>query len=240
VDVKRFFRIIIYTFSIYVVTHAVVFTMLPAGIILVARDREKTVRIIKRFTDILFRIVGKEITISGMENFEQGKRYIIVANYPSFYAGFALIRLFPNASVVAHGFVSKVPLFGKFLERIGTIFVNPKRMKSTVRAIGTGIGETHESGSIIIFPEGHRTPDGVIQRFRRGFIYMLRQGSFELLPVTLNGFYRLKPVNRLYIDPDAEPEVVIHRPISSSETCKMNDRELLEKTVAVIKSVYTP
>lgn len=224
----------------YVVTHAVVFTMLPAGIIMAARDREKTVCIIKRFTEILFRIVGKDIKVSGMGNFEHGKRYIIVANYPSFYAGFALIKLFPNASVVAHGFVSRVPLFGKFLERIGTIFVDPKRMKSTIRSIGTGIGEAHESGSIIIFPEGHRTLDGVMQRFRRGFIYMLRHGSFDLLPVTLNGFYQLKPVKRLYIDPDAEPEVVIHRPISSSEVGKMSDRELLENTVATIKSVYTP
>ena len=224
----------------YVVTHAVVFTMLPAGIIMAARDREKTVRIIKRFTEILFRIVGKDITVSGMGNFKHGKRYIIVANYPSFYAGFALMKLFPNVSVVVHGFVSKVPLFGKFLERIGTIFVDPKKMKDSIRSIDTGIVEAHESRSIIIFPEGHRTPDGVMQRFKHGFIYMLRNGSFDLLPVTLNGFYRLKPVKRLYIDPDAEPEVVIHRPINSSEICKMSDTELLESTVATIKSVYTP
>lgn len=35
----------------------------------------------------------------------------------------------------------------------------------------------------------------------------------ELLPFTLRGFYTLKPLKRLYVDPDSILEVVVHKPI---------------------------
>ncbi len=93
---------------------------------------------------------------------------------------------------------------------------------------------------MIILPEGARTPDGEIHRFRLGFVYILRQTSFDLLPITLNGFYQLKPVKRFYLDPNAEPEVIVHAPILGSTIRKMNDTELMTLVKSVIGSVYEP
>ena len=58
-------------------------------------------------------MVGKKPEVLGLENIEEGNAYLIVPNYPSFYAGFAMIGVFPETSIVAHAFILKVLLLGQ-------------------------------------------------------------------------------------------------------------------------------
>jgi len=236
----RVIRIILATISMCVVTHLYVFAVLPAAILVSYVDRERIPTLKKWFVTSLFAIVGKHLKVSGFGNVEPDHAYVIISNYPSFYAGFALIGIFPQASVVAHAFVKRVPLLGQVLRRMGAIFVRPGRAGEGMRALDLGLGECDDVPSLIILPEGARTPDGRIQRFRRGFIHILRQTSLDLLPVTLNGLYRLKPMRRVYADPEAEPELVIHAPLSNSTTRQMGDDELLTMAERIIGGVYRP
>ncbi|HUT65727.1 MAG TPA: lysophospholipid acyltransferase family protein [Spirochaetota bacterium] len=234
----RIFRIIIFTFSMHIVTHLIVFFMLPFGLLIVRFNGKKLPGLKRWFRRALFRIVGKDLEVHGEENIEKVKGYLIVANYPSFYAGFVMVSLFPMSSIVAHSFTSRIPILGHILKRSGAIFVNPKRAQRSRRSIEMGIDNV--TGSVIIFPEGKRTPDGEIKRFKRGYIYILRHSWLDLLPVSLNGLYSLKPVKRFYLDPDAEPEVFIHRAISNSRLREMSDQEIHDLTVDIIRSEYRP
>jgi len=234
---KRFIRVMFYTFSMYVMTHILVFILLPIGIIMVAIAPASIPKLKKFFTGLLFRIVGKRLRVSGLDHLEEGKQYLIISNYPSFYAGFAMINVFPEAAVVAHAFIKKIPLLGFFMKRIGTIFVNPSKGKRSAHAIDMGLSK-QEARSIIIFPEGERSPDSSIHRFKRGFIYILRSSALDLLPVTLSGFYRLKPIKRMYLDPDAQPKIIVHSPLKNMEARRMSDKELLETATNIIQSAY--
>lgn len=223
----------------YLVTHIIVLSLLPIALILVSIEGGHARQLKVRFGGLLFAIVGKQVAVSGIDNIEKGKGYLIVANYPSFYTSFVLMSLFPEALIVVNGFISRVPLFGQFVKQVGAIFVNPKGDIKGMRSIDKMLKQ-HQDTSIIILPEGQRTSDGQIQRFKRGFIYILRHSTLDLLPVTLNGFYQLKPMKRVYLDPDAEPEIIIHKPIGHSVVEGMGDDELIEMTPGLIDGVYKP
>ena len=92
--------------------------------------------------------------------------------------------------------------------------------------------------NIAIFPEGTRTLDGNISRFHKGFIHILRKSDIDILPVTLNGFYRLKPKNRFYIDFDAKISAVIHKPIVKEELITKTDNEIIQIVKSTILSAY--
>ena len=109
----------------YIVTHLFVFAVLPFAILISYVDKDKIPTLKQWFVRSLFAIVGKELKVSGYDNVDPDCAYLIVSNYPSFYAGFSLIGTFPRASVVAHAFVKKVPLLGQILGQLGTIFVQP-------------------------------------------------------------------------------------------------------------------
>lgn len=237
---QKIFRIIIFTLSMYIVTHLFVFAVLPFAILASYIDKDRIPFLKQWFVRSLFAIIGKRLKVTGYENVDPDRAYLIISNYPSFYAGFSLVGAFPRASVVVHAFVKRVPLLGQVLKRLGTIFVQPGPAGLGRKAIDFHLSQNDVSTSMIILPEGARTPDGEIHRFRRGFLYILRQSSLDLLPITLNGMYRLKPVHRYYIDPDAELEMVIHTPLSHSAACQMSDAELLAMVHNVIRGVYQP
>ena len=236
----RIIRIIIFTLSMYIVTHLFVFAVLPFAILVSYVDMKRIPILKQWFVRSLFAIIGKRLKVTGYDNVDPDRAYLIISNYPSFYAGFALIGAFPRASVVVKAFLKRIPLLGQVLCRLGTIFVQPGRDGQGRRAIDYSLSERDVVPSVIILPEGARTPDGRIQAFRSGFVHILRQTSLDLLPVTLNGLYHLKPMRRFHMDPDAEPELLIHAPISNSTARQMRDEELLTMVQSVIGSVYRP
>ena len=237
--VKRFFRIVYYTIIMYLVTHFIVFTLFPLWFVRTLIDLESAHTLKERFGRLLLAIVRKRVLISGLDNVDEGRYYLIVANYPSFHTGFLLMMLFPRASIVVHAFMSKVPILSNMLKRNGFIYAQSTGLQKTKRFISTVI-ERSEDNSIIILPEGKRTPNGRIQEFKRGFIYILRRSSLDMLPVTFSGFYRLKLVNRHYMDPDTELEIIIHEPIRCSTIKDLSDEQLLVTTLSTIKDSYGP
>lgn len=236
---RRWLSLFFATFSMYIVTHLIVFALLPVACALALLERETALQRLKQtLFGTLFRIIGKKVSVTDLQNAAPGKDYLIVSNYPSAYTIFALMRAFPDAATVAHAFISKIPVFGRLLKLLGTIFVDPKRIKYTRQAIDGALKD--ESRDIVIFPEGKRSPDGQIAGFQRGFVYILRNSSLDLLPVTANGFYTLKPANRFYLDPAADLELIIHRPIRNSEIGPMTDEEVIQLVGKTIKTVYRP
>lgn len=238
--VKRFGRILVYTISMYLVTHLIVFFYLfPIGTLRIIINPESGYLIKKSITGLLFTIIGRRLEVLGMENIDPGKDYLIVSNYPGTYAGFALMNVFPDASILVHSLLSRVPVVGFLLKSTGAVFVRQKRFGRTKRAIDKTLKRVG-SRSIIILPEGGRSPDGSIHEFKRGFIYILRRSAMDLLPVTLNGFYRLKPSKRPYIDPDAELQVIVHEPISYPIIRSLDGEQLLRAALNSIREPYKP
>ena len=221
----------------YFITHAIVFILFPIWFILTF-FRPKVIRFLKPlFCRLLLTIVNKDVKVFGLNKIERSKHYLIVSNYPSFHAGFMLMMLFPHAFIVAHPFMSKVPLISFMLKRNGFIYAHHKDYCRTKQTINEIIGRSKGS-SIIILPEGKRTHDGNIKEFKRGFLYILRNTSLDLLPITLNGFYMLKPVNRFYMEPDTELEIIIHKPINQSAIETLSDKQLLAVARTPIEGSY--
>ena len=90
-----------------------------------------------------------------------------------------------------------------------------------------------------IFPEGTRTLDGKLNSFYRGFIHLLRATEHDILPVTLNGFYKLKPKNRFSIHFGSRLQVVIHPPLNGREMALQTDKEIMDRVSEVIESANT-
>jgi len=224
----------------YLVTHLIVFFYLfPIGTVRIIINPENGNYIKKSVTGLLFTIIGQRLKVLGLDNLKKGKNYLVVSNYPGSYAGFALMNIFPEASIFVHSFLSRVPIVGFLLKSTGAIFVQQKRFGKTKRVIDETLLQV-ENRSIIILPEGGRSTDGSISTFKRGFIYILRHSSMDLLPVTLRGFYSLKPLKRPYLDPASDLEVIIHEPIDHSMIESLNNKRLMELTVKTIKETYRP
>lgn len=185
----------------------------------------------------VFLILGKPFKIYGKENIDKKKKYIIVANHGSLFDIVAIMSFYSGITWFGHERLLKVPLFGKILLMTDYIPFKEPTYKNTKRMIEQ-LALKSKYQTIAIFPEGTRTLNGKINQFYRGFIWLFRTREIEILPVTLNGFYNLKPKNRFYINFDSKLNIIIHKPIKSEELVGKSDSEIIDVVKAVIESAY--
>lgn len=185
----------------------------------------------------VFLIIGKRFRIHGKENIKKDEKYILVANHASLFDIVAIMSFCPGISWFGHERLLKVPLFGKILLMTDYVPFKEPTIKNTKQMIEMLVQKSKKQ-TVAIFPEGTRTLNGKINDFYKGFIYLLRTSEVGILPVTLNGFYKLKPKNRSYINFDSKLEVVIHNPIKREDLIEKTDSEIIEKVKTIIESAY--
>lgn len=198
----------------------------------------RPIRFLSRFwAKSVFVIIGKRLHIRGRENINKDSRYILVANHASLFDIVAIMSFYPGVSWFGHERLLKVPLFGKILKMTDYVAFKEPTVRNTKEMLEQLVIKSRDN-TVAIFPEGTRTTNGRINEFYKGFIYLFRSADIGILPVTLNGFYKLKPKNRASINFDSKLEVIIHKPIRREELIAKTDLEIIETVKSVIESAY--
>ena len=90
-----------------------------------------------------------------------------------------------------------------------------------------------------MFAEGTRTRDGKLQPFKRGAFSLAAKSGVPILPVTINGSYKILPKGSFDIRP-ANIEVVIEKPIETAwATTREGEMQLMEEVRSIIVKHYT-
>lgn len=207
-------------------------------LLLAAIRLKRPIRFLQQYwAKSVFLVMGKRFRIEGADNLDRISRYIVVANHSSLFDIVAIVSFFPEVSWFGHERLLKVPIFSTILRMTDYVPFREPSYRNTKDMI-TQLKLKSQTRSVAIFPEGTRSLNGEINVFYRGFINLFRNSQIPILPVTLNGFYRLKPKNRAYIDFGAKLGVVIHKPVSWEELHMKSDREIVTTIKAIIESEY--
>jgi 1-acyl-sn-glycerol-3-phosphate acyltransferase len=185
----------------------------------------------------IFLMLGKRLRVTGIENIEKGKNYILLANHASLFDIMAILSFYPGVSWFGREHLLRVPFFGRVLKLTHYVPMKTGDVKNT-REMLSHLVQKSGNQTIAIFPEGTRTTDGNINRFRKGFVHILKATEMSVLPVTLNGFFLLKPKNRFTINFESKIDVVVHKPIEWEEFSEKDDHFILNRVKVVIESAY--
>ena len=183
----------------------------------------------------VFWILGKRLRIYGNENYSNKKRYIIIANHASLFDIMAIMSFCPDAAWFGHERLMKIPVFNQILKMIDYMPTMEPTVKNTKLMLDEIIQKLKHH-TIAIFPEGTRTLTGNMNDFFRGFVYVLKASDADILPVTLNGFYSLKPKNRFYINFSAQISIVINKPINAMDLKIKADNDIITEVKKIIES----
>lgn len=211
--------------------------MILFGLPFVYLRSRNIVRFLMRFwARTIFRICGKKLHVRGKENIRKDLHYVLVANHSSLFDIVAIVSVIPDIAWFGHERLLRIPVFRRVLILTDYIPMRKANIKNT-RLMVDKLIEKSKTSNIAIFPEGTRSLDGKINDFYRGFILLLRATEgIDILPVTLNGFYSLKPKSRYWIDFSSRLDVIIHEPISRESLIHKNDREIAATVKSVLES----
>lgn len=127
-------------------------------------------------------------TIDGLENIDRSRPYVIVMNHTSSVDIIAAYKIPLNFRWVSKREVFRIPFFGPMLLIHGDI---PIERGSAAAAMAKVIREgklwLSRGACVAIFPEGTRSKDGEIHRFKMGAFNLAREAGVDILPVVMTG-----------------------------------------------------
>ena len=124
--------------------------------------------------------------VGGLENMPASP-VIFACKHQSSWETLAFSRLFPNSAIVIKRELLFIPIVGWAMARVGNIAVErgdgAAALRGLVRQAKAAIADGR---SILIFPEGTRTPVGSQRPYQVGTAALYRQLGVPVVPVALN------------------------------------------------------
>ena len=177
-----------------------------------------------------------KVEVYGRENISPGQSYVFVANHQGAYDLFAIYGyLGHNFRWMMKRSLERIPLVGYSCKVSGHIFVDnstPAAVKHTME-----VAEKRLAGgmSVVVFPEGSRTPDGRMHRFKRGAYFLATEFGLPVVPVTIDGAYKVLPRSGKLPRP-GRIILTIHKPVMPGADGKYDLPALIEQTREAIAS----
>jgi 1-acyl-sn-glycerol-3-phosphate acyltransferase len=152
-------------------------------------------------------IGGIRARVTGLENIPNGP-CLFVCNHVSNVDPLALVPLIPRrVNVFLKKELFRIPILSYGMRLNGYICVDRANRKSAVASVESAIRHLREGVSVVIFPEGTRSPDGRLRPFKKGACVTAIEARVPVVPVSIAGTKDLMPKGQWAIHPG---EVRIH------------------------------
>ena len=146
-----------------------------------------------------FRLVLPRIAHSGVQQLPSSGPYIISPNHQSYLDPLVVCSVLPLGVLRQLFFVGATEYFETrftawLARRLNLVPVDPDA--NLVPAMKAGaFGLTH-GRILVLFPEGERSIDGTVKRFKKGAPILSRHLNVPIVPVAIHGVFELWPRNR--------------------------------------------
>lgn len=136
---------------------------------------------------LLFAGNGIRIVTEGLEHIDRNARYLVVANHQSLFdIPLCMASLPIETKYFAKKELARIPFFGAMLYLYDHVLVDRHNKRGAVRSLHDA-RRTLERWSLVIFPEGTRSPDGRVHAFKTGGLALSAEAGVPILPVALRG-----------------------------------------------------
>ncbi|MCL2245204.1 MAG: 1-acyl-sn-glycerol-3-phosphate acyltransferase [Treponema sp.] len=140
----------------------------------------------------MIKVIGCTVTVTGVENIPKEGGVCFVSNHDGY---FDIILLFAYSGRLI-GFIAKkellfIPLLNCWIYMVGGLFIDRKNGRKAIRTINKGVERIKSGGSLVIFPEGHRSKGKGLQPFHPGSLKLATMAEAPIVPVAIKGTYEV-------------------------------------------------
>jgi 1-acyl-sn-glycerol-3-phosphate acyltransferase len=183
-------------------------------------------------------LAGISVRVEGRERLAPEATYIFAGNHQSQF-DIPILQGFLGFDFrwLAKKELFQVPVWGAAMRRAGYIPVDRGQGRAAFKSLDEAAGRIAGGTSVVIFPEGTRSPDGQLQPFKAGAMVLAIKAGVPVVPVGISGTFEILPKNRLLARKSGEVTVRIGAPIETggySVKQKQDLAERLQREVAAL------
>jgi 1-acyl-sn-glycerol-3-phosphate acyltransferase len=174
-------------------------------------------------------LAGVRLEIHGLDRIPCGRAVVFMANHQSNCDPPALLAILPPVLVMVKKEFFRVPIIGRGMRACGFIPVDRRNREQALEAVEKGVQALKAGKSFLVYPEGTRSPDGRLQRFKKGVFVMAIKAGAPIVPISVSGSNKIMPKGKFVIRP-GRVRITFHQAVGA-EGPGIEDREILIQRV---------
>ena len=120
----------------------------------------------------IFRICGVQVQTEGKEKIDREGSYVVMSNHCSLFDIPTVLTSLPfQFRMLAKASLFRIPFMGWYMSRVGYIPVKRDDPKKARESIENAASRVASGLSVLIFPEGTRSVEGEVARFKSCLLY---------------------------------------------------------------------
>ena len=159
-------------------------------------------QILKWMARKLLMLLGIRVSVEFKEVLNRSGTYLFMANHINIFDPFLLYGYIPTyvrgVELASH---FKWPFYGWTLSRMGHIPINRVNANSAMKSLRRAAEQLQKGVSILILPEGHRTLDGKVAKFKGGSFILAKNGGRDIVPIAILGAFDITKRGSWLISP---------------------------------------
>lgn len=172
-------------------------------------------RCARAWSRLILVTTGVQVERRGLERRTPGRTYIFVSNHQSIYDIPIVFAGLPwQLRIIAKASLGRFPFLGWHLSRTGHLLVD-RRHPDPVGILRRWKALVSQGLSLIVFPEGTRSADGQVGRFKAGSFLLAIQAGLPLVPVSIRGSRHVMLKGRLTTCP-GRVCLTVHEPVETT------------------------
>jgi len=185
---------------------------------------------------ILAFMAPMRVVVEGRENIDPQQSYVLVSNHQSQFDIFMLYGwLGVDFKWVMKQELRSVLGIGMACDRLGHIFIDRSNHAAAMATLEAAKKKIVDGTSVMFFPEGTRSRDGKLMRFKKGAFRMAVDLGLPILPLTVTGTRDVLPAGTSDLLPGSA-RLIIHEPILVDGLTAMDCPHLSNQVREVIAS----
>jgi 1-acyl-sn-glycerol-3-phosphate acyltransferase len=156
-----------------------------------------------------------DLTVEGMHNLPRDRACVYMSNHQSHLDIPILYSIFPGTlRMVAKAELFRVPVWGRAMRAAGFVRVTRSGDRAEAMAAMRECGDAIARGvNVWIAPEGTRSIDGKIAKFKKGGFILARDTGADIVPIGIDGSRDILPKNTTIFQRGARVKVTFGAPI---------------------------
>jgi 1-acyl-sn-glycerol-3-phosphate acyltransferase len=182
---------------------------------------------------LVLRTTGVRVTTRGLEKIDPRQSYVVASNHQSIYDIPIVFWSLPiQLRIPAKASLGNFPFLGWHLRRTGHLLVDRRNpgagiVKKMARLVSG-------ARSLVVFPEGTRSADGTVARFKGGTFLLAIDSGLPVVPVSIAGSRHVMLKGRLMTCP-GDVTMTVHDPIATTGVTREQARAFAERVREIVR-----
>jgi len=191
-------------------------TCIVASSYFVKKYRESIDKILFLWSSRLLGLVGVNVKVSGLNNLtKQTKRpVIIMCNHSSLYdIPVSVVALNTSLRMLTKKELFRIPILGSGLNRGEFISVDRHNREQSLKDLVRAKDKLLSGVVLWIAPEGTRSKDGKLAKFKRGGFHIAMESDAIIIPIVIKDIHKVQAGDKMELHLNQDIDVELCEPV---------------------------